>query len=202
MLIKANINGVTMKKILAITLLTLSQATLADWTLNNEQSSLNFISTKNATVTEVHHFKSLQGNLTDAGEASISVDLNSVETNVSIRNKRMNEFLFNTVKFPKATVNLTINRAKISKLSVGESTKIAVAAMVSLHGVVQEITTTLNVVALKNGGLQASSLEPIILTPAKFDLLAGIQKLQELAKLNSITTTVPISFNFVFDKVL
>ena len=202
MLIKANINGKIMKKILTMALLVLSQATVADWTLNNAHSSLNFISTKNSTVTEVHHFKSLQGGLTDTGVATLSVDLNSVETNVPIRNQRMNEFLFNTVKFPTANVKLTIDSAKISNLVAGDSTTISSEAVVNLHGISQQITTTLKVVALKSGGLQVSSLQPIILNPAKFDLLVGIQKLQALAKLTSITSTVPVSFNFVFDKVI
>ena len=67
----------------------------ADWTVAPEQSSLHFMSTKNAQVTEVHAFEALSGSVSDNGKLMIEVPLSSVDTNIPIRNTRMQEKLFN-----------------------------------------------------------------------------------------------------------
>ena len=50
----------------------------ADWTVAPEQSSLHFMSTKNAQVTEVHAFEELSGSVSDSGQLMIEVPLRSV----------------------------------------------------------------------------------------------------------------------------
>jgi len=48
--------------------------------------------------------------------------------------------------------------------------------------------------------LVVSSKNPIMIQASDFGLVAGIQKLQELAKLPSIATAVPVSFVLTFTK--
>ena len=79
---------------LCLTLLT--QPALADWTLDNERSIVNFISIKNASIGEVHRFRSLAGSVSDDGAVRLVIDLDSVETLIPIRNQRMRELLFET----------------------------------------------------------------------------------------------------------
>jgi hypothetical protein len=45
-----------------------------------------------------------------------------------------------------------------------------------------------------------SSLQPILLNAKNFSLVAGVQKLQELAKLPSISNAVPVSFVLTFNR--
>ena len=47
----------------------------AAWTLDSDASSLNFLSTKNAQVTEVHSFDELKGSLSDSGKLTGEVPL-------------------------------------------------------------------------------------------------------------------------------
>lgn len=75
-------------------LLTLSPAAFADWTLVGEESRIDYVSIKANSTGEVNYFKTLEGSITDSGAVSLTIDLNSVETGVSIRNERMQtEFL-------------------------------------------------------------------------------------------------------------
>ena len=57
------------------------------------------------------------------------------------------------------------------------------------------------VLAVTSGDkLIVSSTKPIIVQASDFGLVDGILKLQELAKLPSIATTVPVSFVLTFAK--
>jgi len=77
------------KYVLPLALALAAPAALADWQLDNGDSTLDFISVKKSTVGEVHHFKQLSGSITDAGQASVDIELASVETNIPIRNERL-----------------------------------------------------------------------------------------------------------------
>ncbi|WP_458576402.1 YceI family protein [Aliamphritea spongicola] len=46
----------------------------------------------------------LAGQLSDSGALSVQLDLDSIETNIGIRNERMREHLFETSKFKTATL--------------------------------------------------------------------------------------------------
>ena len=70
--------------LLPLALLTASSSVLADWTLSPE-STLRFISTKNTNISEVHHFRSMSGSVTDDGKANVLINLTSVETGIPIR---------------------------------------------------------------------------------------------------------------------
>ena len=57
-------------------------------------SVVQFISIKNNAVGELSQFESVAGSVSDEGQVDIRVALNTVETNVGIRNDRMKELLF------------------------------------------------------------------------------------------------------------
>ena len=83
----------------------LSASAFAQWTLDQDNSALHFMSTKNAQVTEVHSFDHFSGKLSDSGTLTIEVPLDSVNTNIPIRNTRMQEMLLkwlNTLPQPLA----------------------------------------------------------------------------------------------------
>ena len=66
---------------------------LADWEVANG-SQIQFVSIKNNAIGEVSHFETLSGTVTEAGEVEVRVALDSVETNIGIRNERMKKLLF------------------------------------------------------------------------------------------------------------
>ncbi|MDO8262768.1 MAG: cellulase family glycosylhydrolase, partial [Gallionella sp.] len=60
-----------------------SVATTAAWTLDTTASYLNFVTTKNTHNVEVHNFGTLSGDISAAGVATLTIDLNSVNTAVA-----------------------------------------------------------------------------------------------------------------------
>ncbi len=177
-----------------------SSAALADWRLNNDESKLNFVSTKKSAIAEINQFKSLTGVVNESGEFSVNVDLNSVETNIAIRNQRMRKFLFETASYPWATISGQLDIAKINALTAGQSITLSQQFTLSLHGKTQGLNSVLKISKLKDGQVLVSSFEPVIINANVFDLNAGIAKLKELAGLPSISAAIPVTFNLTFDK--
>jgi polyisoprenoid-binding protein YceI len=172
-----------------------STAAYAGWTLDADASRLSFISTKNVDKAEVHYFRELSGAVTDDGEARVEVPLDSVETAIQIRNTRMREFLFETGEYPTLVVSAAVDPAVLE--TTGHRTQ-DVELTVSMHGSSKRYAVPLTVVHAGDGSLAVSTLEPLVVDAADFDLGGGIAKLQELAGLASISTAVPVSVQLVF----
>lgn len=172
--------------------------TLANWQLNNDKSQFNFLTTKNNSITEVHKFSQLKGALSSQGEVSLTLNLTSVETNIPIRNERMQEFLFKTGMFPKAIFTAKINQKEIAQLNVGDLKQIDLAGEINLHGIKQTVNTRVQVIKLQGNTIQVNSLKPILIQASTFNLNTGIEKLQALASLSSINSAVPVTFSLAF----
>lgn len=172
----------------------------ADWTLSNADSSLDFISIKNQSFGEVHTFKELAGSLKDNGEVTVGVSLSSVDTKIPTRDERMKKVLFETVAFPKATVSTKVNMTQVNGLKTGESLLQNLELKLSLHGSEQEVEADMRITALTDDKLLVSTVKPIVINTKDFKLDKGIDMLRELAKLSSISTSSPVTANFIFEK--
>ncbi|WP_077339871.1 YceI family protein [Pseudocolwellia agarivorans] len=171
---------------------------LANWQLANDKSQFNFVTTKKNSATEVHQFTQLKGAISPKGKVNLTIDLSSVETNIPIRNERMQKFLFETNLFPKASFTTSIDNQVIEKLNVGEVARIEIAGEIALHGAKKTVTTQVQVIKLGNNNIMVNSLKPIIIQANDFNLVAGVEKLKALAVLPSISNAVPISFSLYF----
>ena len=191
--------SVQLAKPLAVaSLLVGSSFASADWQLLNDQSQLSFVSVKKSAVVEVHRFKALEGSVSESGKAQVSIDLTSVDTNIGIRDQRMQEMLFETSLHPLATVSANIDGLVLKNLKTGQSSAMDVSFTVSLHGQTQTITTPVEVIALQGGLIRVSTLQPIVIKAADFKLIEGINRLKEIAGLPSITTAVPVIAQLTF----
>ena len=175
-------------------------AVFADWNLKSDESSLHFISIKQNTIAETNRFQQLEGSVSEAGDFQFSINLSGVETNIPIRNERMNEFLFESAKFPLATGKGKIDMAQVSELAVGELMNIRLPVTIEFHGVSVKKDVMLQVARLSSQKLWAVTEVPFIINAAEFGLTEGIEKLRELAGLPSITQAVPVSVSLVFVK--
>lgn len=176
-----------------------SVSAFSAWELKAEPSSLQFVTTKASHVAEVHQFKRLSGSIDDAGKAVLEIDLTSVDTNIEIRDQRMQEMLFETKMFPKATLATELVPAKLN-LKAGESTSIELKGNLSIHGVSHAVNSVANVSKLANGDLVAESQSPIIINAKDLGLVAGVEKLREVAGLPSISYSVVVNYRLVFAK--
>jgi hypothetical protein len=185
--------------LLTVVLTSFSFTVSAEWVLKNAESSLNFISIKKITTGEVHSFNRLQGSIKKSGDIKVSVKLSSVDTNIPIRNDRMQQFLFEVTKFPQATASTKIDFKHIEKMKVGDSYTQKVPLKLSLHGHDLNVKSEMRISLLNGNKLLVSTIKPVIVNAGDFALIKGIEKLQELAKLPSISTAVPVSASFIFE---
>lgn len=171
----------------------------AHWSLDNEASVLSFVTVKAEHIAEVHTFDVLSGTIGDEGEVEISIELASVNTLIPIRNERMQTMLFETNLFPKATITGNIDLDAVSAMSAGDSQTVQVEIELSLHGSSSSLTANLLLNRTQDGVI-ASTLKPIIVTADSVGLVAGVEKLREVAGLPSISRSVPVSFTVVFEE--
>ncbi|WP_105103939.1 YceI family protein [Microbulbifer pacificus] len=186
------------KSIALASLLALPASAFADWQLASGDSSVNFVSVKKTNIAETHHFKNLSGSISDAGKAQLVIDLASVETNIPIRNERMQQMLFDTAKFAKATISADVDMARLSALKPGQTAMINADVTVDVHGQQQTEKAALQVTALEGGRLLVTTSAPILVNAGNYKLLEGIEKLREVAGLDSISPIVPVTAKLVF----
>ena len=171
----------------------------AQWSLDNSASTLSFVTVKADHVGEVHTFDQLSGSIDDRGNVEIMVELASVNTLIDIRNERMQSMLFETNLFPRAMITGDVDLASFTEMSPGASITAQLEFGLDIHGVSNSYNTELIVTRLVNG-VVASTSKPIIVTAASHGLVDGVEALREIAGLPSISRSVPVTFNVVFDE--
>lgn len=184
------------KSIIGSTLLglsILSSSAMADWTLNNAKSALFFVSIKQSDVAEIHRFKTLSGNIAASGKAELVIDLNSVSTQIPIRDQRMKEMLFETNKQAEAKVEVDL-----SEIGVKPGMQ-KVEVVLDLYGVKKPLNALVNVTETDNT-VYVTTAAPILLNAKAFSLGGGIEKLRDVAGLKMISHVVPVTFSLGFEK--
>ncbi|MBB1332805.1 YceI family protein [Pseudoalteromonas sp. SR44-5] len=185
---------------LSLSSLLVSGVACADWQVNNDQSKVSFVSIKSNSIAEVHHFKNVSGSLAENGSLSVDIDLSSVETMIPIRNERMTKLLFETAKFPTATITANLSK-QLKALKPGQHVFKGISAELDFHGAKKEITVDVIANLSSQGDISVSSMSPIIINGADFAVIDGIMQLQKLAGLPSIATAVPVSFSLTMNKL-
>jgi len=142
----------------------------------------------------------MEGTISEQGNVLFKVDLSSVETNNSLRNLRLQDVFFETTRFPESTVSLDLGENFLSKLEVDKANQVPIQATLSLHGITKKIETTLLVTRLKSDCLIVTSMEPIAISLIDFNVLDNLEKIRQLAKLDSIPKVIIISLNLFFIK--
>ena len=177
----------------------LSPSAFAQWDLSSEDSNINFVSIKSASIGEVHSFKKINGVINDSGQVDLSINLDSVETNIGIRNDRVKAMLFETDKFLTAKLTGFVDIEKAVNLKEGETYTDSVKLTLSLHGIAHQVENTVRVTKLSDERLLIVSNAPLILNASDFGLEEGITKLREVAKLPAIDTAIPVTFSLIFE---
>lgn len=181
--------------ILAVLATSMASAQLS---LNNDASTLSFVTVKAEHVAEVHTFDVLSGEIEADGSVEVVIELASVNTLIPIRNERMQAMLFETNLFPQATISAEIDLDGITAMAPGSSEAQQLNFSLSMRETARSYTAEVLVTRLEDG-LVASTLKPIVVTAEEFDLLTGVEALREVAGLPSISRAVPVSFTVVFE---
>lgn len=178
--------------------LTSAGAVLADgWVLDGAGSKLAFGSIKKDTVGEVHSFGDLSGSVDAQGAVTVRIGLPSVETLIDIRNERMIEHVFKDVT--EATLSAQVDMAALDALPVGGTMTTDVEGVLTLLGRDVEVETEMFVARLGERKVLVSTSDMLFLGVEDAGLSAGVDMLQQLAKLPGITRTVPVTMRLIFE---
>ena len=171
----------------------------AQWTLNNDNSQLSFVSIKAGNIGEVHKFGQLTGELTSEGQLTVEVELASVDTLIPIRDDRMQQLLFETDIFPKATFTASIDMAEVNAVQVGTSKTLDISGDLKIRDRTTSISPKVMVTRIAEGAVLVNTLQPLLLNADAVGLTDGVEKLREIAGLPSISSAVPVTFVLTFN---
>ncbi|MDO6587960.1 OmpA family protein [Salipiger sp. 1_MG-2023] len=169
------------------------------WTLDAEASQLRFMSIKKDTIAETSEFATISGLINADGKAQIRVLMDSVDTNIDLRNVRMRFLFFETFKFPEATITVTLEPDALRDLHAVRRKMVPVDYLVALHGAKFASSAEVAVTLISNDRVNVSTTNPIALTLTDFNLEEGRQKLMEAAQVDIVPVGL-VSFDFVFDR--
>jgi polyisoprenoid-binding protein YceI len=183
----------SMKKLALVVAAALSFSAAADWSVNSQQSSLNFVSVKNDLVAETHGFKDLTGKLTTAGEFSVVIPVATIDTAIPIRNERILEHVLAAKQFASINAKGKVDSKVLTGLKTGDSVVVDQALDLTLLSQSQTLTAKVKVTKVSETQLLVTTVAPVMLDVNKFQLGA-------LAGLKSISPFVPTTFSLVLVK--
>jgi polyisoprenoid-binding protein YceI len=171
---------------------------LAGWDLDPQRSHLAFVSIKAKDIAEIHTFREMSGTIDDAGDVKVSMMLDSVETLIPIRDERMRELLFKTTDYKDATLSAHVDPALITSMQTGDIAQIQAEGSLSLHGETQRMILQVQAAKVSDDTIMIASVKPLVIDAAKFGMSDGVEKLRDIAGLDSISNAVPVSFVMTF----
>lgn len=181
----------------AIVMMAATGASAEGWTLDGSSSVISFGSIKNDYNGEAHTFSDLSGTVTSDGSATVEIGLASVQTNIDIRNERMIEHVFQDA--PTAKLTAQIDMAAFEGLAIGASTVTEIEGDVSLLGVDAPVYMDVFVMRLDEENVMVTTHSMMFVSTEDLGIDAGIDTLQELAGLDGITRTTPVTFRLMFN---
>ena len=170
-----------------------------EWLLNPGMSKINLTTVKKETVTETHVFTTLDGSVSPSGEAKVTIDLNSLDTNVDIRNVRMRFLFFETFKFPTATLTAQLDPNLFTSMVVGSTVATELQLTLDLHGIKKDLTANVAAIRVSETLVKVISTEPVIVLASDFALSDGIARLAEAAGNIVIIPQAKVTFDLSFE---
>ncbi len=169
------------------------------WTLQSEASSLRFQSVKNRTEVESSRFAEFVGAIDENGMATIRIFLDSVDTQIDLRNVRMRFLFFETFQFPEAVITARLSPSMLSDLPELRRKIIPLTYTLDLHGVSKTFEAEVTVTLMSDDMVAISTAAPISLAVSDFNFESGVTKLEEAANV-TIVPSATISFDFIFSR--
>lgn len=167
------------------------------WTLQPEMSRLNFQSVKQQSIVEASSFAALEGNISSSGATQVRVLLDSVDTQIDLRNVRMRFLFFETFNHPQATITTQLDAALLQDLTDVRRKTLPLSYTLDLHGVRKSLSADVAITLMTPDLVSVSSTAPIALSVEDFNLMEGLGKLQDAASVEIVPAGI-VSFDFVF----
>lgn len=188
-----------MKKYLNVILVMIPLIILAEnaqaLTLNPHLSNLHFISIKKNQIIEVNRFKVFSVSVSESGLFQVTIDLRSVDTGIPIRDARIKEHVFETNRFSQALFQGKLNPKLYKDLKSGQYINTILKGTLQFHGFNHPLSMGVNITRLADGQYHVVNTHPVIISGQWYQLNKGIEKLKQIAKLNAINFSFPVSFD-------
>ena len=177
-----------------------AESSQANWTLQPSSSHIHFLSVKATHIGEVHSFTKFSGSVKDDGQATLNIDLASVDTQIPIRDQRMRDLLFVVNDHPMAVIKTKIGLKTYQDMIVGSEVAVQIEASLDFKGISNQVTAEAIVSRQSNSTFTIQSKSPLLLSATNLGITEGIEKLREIAGLTNISFTIPTSFRLTFEK--
>ena len=175
-------------------------ATPANW--EAPQAHITFLSSKINqelnSVTEQSQFNSSQAYLDKQGDFKMTIDLNSVQTNIEIRDQRIKDWVFKTAQFATAEIKGKVDMEAINKLAIGETLTFKQPLTLNIHGKELPLEANLSAQRVHADKIMVNTLNPVLLDVKAMDMSKGVMQLVEVMGLKTIVEQIPVSFHAEF----
>ena len=177
-------------------------AVSASWEVQGDASSLRYLSSKLVpgslqAIFESNLFAKFHGQVQD-NKLVLMIDTKSVNTKIPIRDMRVVEHVFQSAKYPFATVTLPVNEKSIDKMAIGVVEMRDVQPLLTLRGITHPISAKVSIVRTQADRILVQSVEPVLVDASRYAMTEDFSKLQEIAKLFKIPMVIPVSFSLQF----
>lgn len=173
---------------------------VSEWVLKD--ADIVFTSTKTDQkgndILEQGTFKNHSGLLNKRGEFDIEIELDSVSSDIVIRDQRLKEWLFEVDKFATAHITGQLDAAQISKLSQNETLQLHQPIIIALHDNEVKTNADLLINRVDDRQIKVETVKPIYLNVKDLGMGEGLQQLTDVMKLAKINADVPIIFKGEF----
>lgn len=180
--------------------LLLSNGAHADWALDGAASSLYYVTSKAAAVSEVNTFGGLSGSIANDGTATLMIDLKTVNTAIEVRDQRMRDIAFKVAEFPMAHVTVKVDAAALDSMAPGTMSAASYEATVSMHGVSAAIPAELRVIKVDADTVLVQTAKPLLVAASSVGLAEAVEELRTVANLPSINPQVVVDFSLTYNK--
>ncbi len=169
------------------------------WKLDAEASELQFLSVKKNSVAEHSGFATFSGVINPDGAAEIRILMDSVDTNIDLRNVRMRFLFFETFNYPEAVITTQLPAEELVDLHKSRHKIIELPYTLQLHGLSQDRVAQVAISLIDNDRVSVANTTPIAIALPDFNLEEGRAKLEEAAGVDILPFGF-VSFGFVFDR--
>jgi len=169
-----------------------------DWVLDPHQSHLYLQTEKGDHIVEKHEFTAIEGRVSRDGDATLKIDLGSLETGIDLRNVRMRFLLFETFKFPSAEITAKLDKAKLAALPSAKRISYTLPVRVNLHGISKDFDVPVSIARVNDTTVTVSTIKPVEVSAETFDFTRGLAKLSDAQNGIHIVPSAAISFDLTF----
>ena len=166
---------------------------LSSWIL--DEADIRFYSTKTDKNDNTY-----SGYLDKQGNLKMEIELDSVETDISIRDQRIKEWLFETARFPKVEIQSQMDHDWMNALGVHEEASKVQPLTISFHGKTIQTEASLKIIKLDDNTINVMTQEPVHINLLELEMMQGLNSLTEVMDLKSISYLVPVKFQGKFKK--